>query len=48
MLPFTDSHVHFWDRRQSLAYDTLDNDAPEIFDGTLAFIQKHSMEQQNG
>ncbi len=27
---------------------TLDNDAPEIFDGTLAFIQKHSMEQQNG
>jgi carboxylesterase len=27
---------------------TLDNDAPEIFDGTLAFIQKHSIEQQNG
>jgi carboxylesterase len=22
---------------------TLDNDAPEIFDGTLAFIQKHSV-----
>ena len=21
---------------------TLDNDAPEIFDGTLAFIQKHA------
>jgi carboxylesterase len=27
---------------------TLDNDAAEIFDGTLAFIQKHSMRQQNG
>jgi carboxylesterase len=27
---------------------TLDNDAPEIFDGTLAFIRKHSVEQQNG
>lgn len=27
---------------------TLDNDAPEIFDGTLAFIQKHSIERQNG
>ncbi|HEY1822875.1 MAG TPA: alpha/beta fold hydrolase [Trebonia sp.] len=27
---------------------TLDNDAPEIFDGTLAFIQKHSIEKQNG
>jgi carboxylesterase len=27
---------------------TLDNDAPEIFDGTLAFIQKHSITQQNG
>ncbi len=27
---------------------TLDNDAPEIFDGTLAFIQKHSIAQQNG
>ena len=27
---------------------TLDNDAPEIFDGTLAFIQKHSIGQQNG
>ncbi|HEY6493271.1 MAG TPA: alpha/beta fold hydrolase [Trebonia sp.] len=27
---------------------TLDNDAPEIFDGTLAFIQKHSIDQQNG
>ena len=27
---------------------TLDNDAPEIFDGTLAFIQKHSIKQQNG
>jgi carboxylesterase len=27
---------------------TLDNDAPEIFDGTLAFIQKHSVGQQNG
>ena len=24
---------------------TLDNDAPEIFDGTLAFIQKHSIGQ---
>ena len=27
---------------------TLDNDAPEIFDGTLAFIRKHSISQQNG
>lgn len=27
---------------------TLDNDAPEIFDGTLAFIQKHSIRPQNG
>jgi len=27
---------------------TLDNDAPEIFDGTLAFIQKHSIAKQNG
>jgi carboxylesterase len=27
---------------------TLDNDADEIFDGTLAFIQKHSIEQQIG
>jgi carboxylesterase len=27
---------------------TLDNDAPEIFDGSLAFIQKHSVGQQNG
>jgi carboxylesterase len=27
---------------------TLDNDAPEIFDGTLAFIQKLSIGQQNG
>jgi len=27
---------------------TLDNDAPEIFDGTLAFIQKHSIEPQIG
>jgi carboxylesterase len=27
---------------------TLDNDAPEIFDGTLAFVQKHSIERQNG
>jgi carboxylesterase len=27
---------------------TLDNDAPEIFDGTLAFVQKHSNERQNG
>ena len=27
---------------------TLDNDAPEIFDGTLAFIQKHSIARQNG
>lgn len=27
---------------------TLDNDAAEIFDGTLAFIQKHSISQQNG
>ena len=27
---------------------TLDNDAPEIFDGTLAFIQKNSIRQQNG
>ncbi|HVT71097.1 MAG TPA: alpha/beta fold hydrolase [Trebonia sp.] len=26
----------------------LDNDAPEIFDGTLAFIQKHSIAKQNG
>jgi len=24
---------------------TLDNDAPEIFDGTLAFIEKHSIKQ---
>jgi carboxylesterase len=27
---------------------TLDNDAPEIFDGSLAFIQKHSIAKQNG
>ena len=27
---------------------TLDNDAPEIFDGTLAFVQKHSIGSQNG
>ena len=27
---------------------TLDNDASEIFDGTRAFIQKHSIGQQNG
>jgi carboxylesterase len=27
---------------------TLDNDAPEIFDGTLAFVQKHSVSHQNG
>lgn len=27
---------------------TLDNDAPEIFDGTLTFIQKHSVRRQNG
>ena len=27
---------------------TLDNDAPEIFDGTLAFIQQHSIAKQNG
>jgi hypothetical protein len=27
---------------------TLDNDAPEIFDGSLAFIQKHSVAKQNG
>jgi carboxylesterase len=27
---------------------TLDNDASEIFDGTLAFIQKHSIRQENG
>jgi carboxylesterase len=27
---------------------TLDNDAAEIFDGTRAFIQKHSIGQQNG
>jgi carboxylesterase len=27
---------------------TLDNDAPEIFDGSLAFVQKHSIRQQNG
>jgi carboxylesterase len=27
---------------------TLDNDAPEIFDGTLAFVQKHSIAKQNG
>lgn len=27
---------------------TLDNDAPEIFDGTLAFIQKHSIKPQDG
>jgi carboxylesterase len=27
---------------------TLDNDAPEIFDGTLAFIRKHSIERQIG
>jgi carboxylesterase len=27
---------------------TLDNDAPEIFDGTLAFIQTHSIAKRNG
>ena len=27
---------------------TLDNDAPEIFDGTLSFVQKHSVSHQNG
>lgn len=27
---------------------TLDNDAAEIFDGSLTFIQKHSIAQQNG
>lgn len=27
---------------------TLDNDAPEIFDGSLAFIQKYSIAKQNG
>jgi carboxylesterase len=27
---------------------TLDNDAPEIFEGTVAFVQKHSIERQNG
>jgi carboxylesterase len=27
---------------------TLDNDAPEIFDGTLTFVQKHSVSHQNG
>ncbi len=27
---------------------TLDNDAPEIFDGTLTFVQKHSIAKQNG
>jgi carboxylesterase len=27
---------------------TLDNDAPEIFDGTLAFIQTHSTAKRNG
>jgi carboxylesterase len=27
---------------------TLDNDAPEIFDGSLAFIRKHSIEPQIG
>ncbi len=27
---------------------TLDNDAAEIFDGSLAFIQKHSIAKQNG
>jgi carboxylesterase len=27
---------------------TLDNDAPEIFAGSLAFIQKHSIAKQNG
>lgn len=27
---------------------TLDNDAPEIFDGTLSFIQEHSVVQKDG
>jgi carboxylesterase len=27
---------------------TLDNDAPEIFEGTAAFVQKHSIERQTG
>jgi carboxylesterase len=27
---------------------TLDNDSQEIFDGTLAFIRKHSVSRQNG
>jgi len=27
---------------------TLDDDAPEIFDGLLAFVQKHSIGKQNG
>jgi hypothetical protein len=27
---------------------TLDDDAPEIFDGLLAFVQKHSIAKQNG
>jgi hypothetical protein len=27
---------------------TLDNDAPKIFDGSLAFIEKHSDSHQNG
>lgn len=39
MLPFTDSHVHFWDRRQSLAYDTLDNDAPHPIIGDIDGIR---------
>jgi carboxylesterase len=27
---------------------TLDNDAPEIFEGTLSFVRKHSIAKQNG
>jgi carboxylesterase len=27
---------------------TLDNDAQEIFEGTVSFVQKHSIERQNG
>ncbi len=27
---------------------TLDNDAPGIFDGTLAIVAKHSDSQRNG
>jgi predicted TIM-barrel fold metal-dependent hydrolase len=35
MHPFVDSHIHFWDRRQSLAYDFLDDDSPHHIIGDI-------------